>query len=260
MRFRLGANFAVLLLSSLTAWASPVDTHYCKSGEKACSYKEAYDFIGWDELTPIQTTLLEPYLRELDPSGPVPPDYKAMFKQWTEDADDKAAEFLAMSRALNHLRIRLGDQNGQPQWIRADQLVTEITQMEGDRMYCHLNVPLFEEWRGNGSNFLLDVEGGKTEKGHFKFDRGDLGGSLHEGFTVQGYTSIRHKARIQINYRSADNLADIDMDVPPWILGFIPNPYHLTYAGSDTRQWLKDYVSRYGPPGFKARKRKATDQ
>ena len=84
-------------------------------------------------------------------------------------------------------------------------------------------------------------------------------GELHRGFDVQWFSGVTsmNSPRMQINYRFADSLADIDLDVAVWIWGFIPNPVHLSYAGSDTRQYFGSYSKRYGNPGYRTLRRMA---
>jgi len=137
----------------------------------------------------------------------------------------------------------------------AVHLLGKIERVDGDRIFVHLNFPIFDHWMKSGAKFSLHRANGKIENGNFNFDQGDLGGSLHKGFDIQGYTSYWRAPRIQINYRFNDNLADIDLDVAAWFYGFIPNPDHLTYEGSDTRQWLPDYVKSLGDPGFQVQER-----
>ena len=95
----LGIFFLALPLCQ--ASASPIDTHYCKPDEKNCSYEEAYGFLGWDQMSPQQIGLLHDYLQR-ENSGAEP---RAYFPQWTDDHDDRAASFLAMTLALSRLKI-----------------------------------------------------------------------------------------------------------------------------------------------------------
>jgi hypothetical protein len=111
-----------------------------------------------------------------------------------------------------------------------------------------------------GAKYRLVSVKGKVEEGKFNFNRGDIGGSLHKGFDIQGYTSCCNQPRIQFNYRFSDNTADIDMDVAAWYWHFIPNPWHLTYAGSDFRQHYSMYVKKFGDPGFRVQKVRFSDQ
>jgi hypothetical protein len=231
--------------------ASPIDTHYCKAGETDCSYQEAYDFVSWDDLTPTQLGLLGDFLQKT--GGNLDP--RTLYRRWTEDFDDRAASFLSLTLALSRLMIDLPSHGG---YTGADVLLRELTQIDGDRIYCVIDPALLAEWRAGGAKFRLERVDGKVETGDFGFDHGDLGGSLHKGFEIQAYTSIRKEPRIQINYRSSDHLADIDLDLAPWIWGFIPNPVHMTYLGSDSRQWLPLYEKKYGNPGFTVRKRSSS--
>ena len=77
------------------------------------------------------------------------------------------------------------------------------------------------------------------------FNRGDMHGSLHKGYDIQGYTSACYIPRIHWNYRYADASADIDLD------GYPPIRWeHLTDQNSDVRCWYEAYVLKFGNPGF----------
>jgi hypothetical protein len=208
------------------------------------------NFISWDQLTPVQQSLLAPFQFP----GASASDLPTAFAQWAASHDDQAAEFLAMTRALDHLDIFVDGVNP----VVATSLLVRLTEIEGDRIHPLLDTAAFDQWRSNGARFVLHFANGKERDGNFRFDRGpadgDFGGSLHDGSDIQGYTSVRDMARIQINYSIQSGIADIDMDLAPWIWGFIPNPWHMTYAGSDSRQWLGTYLNKYGDPGFQVRK------
>jgi hypothetical protein len=114
---------------------------------------------------------------------------------------------------------------------------------------------MFDRWKHSGGHFTWDVA--QPEKGRFLFGDFSIGGEIHPGYDEQGYTSDWRAPRLQINYRMSDGQADVDLDgYAPWILGFIPNPFHMTYANSDVRQWYDSYVKKLGDPGFSVEKMK----
>ncbi len=99
-----------------------------------------------------------------------------------------------------------------------------------------------------GGQFAITRADASSESGNVRFNRGGFGGSLHEGFDIQGFTSNGDIPRIQWNYRHCDGLADIDIDgYAPWDVF-----RHLSYANSDARQWYANYVSKFGHPHFTA--------
>ena len=87
--------------------------------------------------------------------------------------------------------------------------VVQINHVEGDRLKLEMNSALFDEWRASGAKYQIEF-------GHFGFDHGD-----HEG--------------------------DIDIDAyAPWIFGFIPDPFHLTWDNSDPRCWMGEFERKFG--------------
>jgi hypothetical protein len=129
-------------------------------------------------------------------------------------------------------------------------MVSEINLLAGDRAYVLLDRGTFGSWRNGGGQFAITRADGSVESGNVGFNRGGTGGSLHEGFDIQGITGNRDVPRIQWNYRHCDGLADIDIDgYPPWDVF-----HHLTYANSDPRQWYAKYVSKFGQAPFKVKK------
>src|SRR4051812_42568873 len=87
--------------------------------------------------------------------------------------DDKAASFLAVTNALEHLQLLFEDGSSTSSF----NLIESVAEVRGDRIYVHLNLPLFSRWKKAGAKFLLSKENGKIDRGHFRFNRGDLGGS-----------------------------------------------------------------------------------
>jgi hypothetical protein len=158
--------------------------------------------------------------------------------------DDRAAAVLAICNALSRTVLGFGGGTS----ANALAMVTRIDLLAGDRVYFLLDTAAFEAWRGGGGQFAITRADATVESGHVQFNRGGFGGSLHEGFDIQGFTSNGDVPRIQWNYRHCDGLADIDIDgYAPW------NVFqHLSYANSDARQWYAKYVSKFGHPRFTA--------
>jgi hypothetical protein len=168
---------------------------------------------------------------------------------WTDLAshnDDRAAALLAICGALSRTVLDL--RNGQS--VTALALITELTQLAGDRIYALLDRVTFGSWRDGDGRFAITRADGSVESGSVGFNRGGMGGSLHEGFDVQGITSNTDMPRIQWNYRHCDGLADIDIDgYAPWDVF-----HHLSYANSDPRQWYSKFVSKFGQAPFNVNK------
>ena len=170
----------------------------------------------------------------------------AAWEQLVTQHDDRAAALLAVCGALSRTVLSLKDGRS----IDGLEMVSEITQLAGDRAYVLLDRGTFDSWRDGGGQFAITRADGSVESGHVGFNRGGTGGSLHEGFDIQGITGNRDVPRIQWNYRHCDGLADIDVDgYAPWDIF-----HHLTYANSDSRQWYAKYVSKFGQAPFKVRK------
>jgi hypothetical protein len=239
--FRFG--FAILGIFALpNAFADTPDPHYCHHNQR-CRYFVADRFPMLAELSARQVELLTDFVMSIGSAS----DMEAAYQSWAADHDDLAAEFLALTRALSEITYDLG--NGQS--ILGIDLVTKINRIEGDRIRFTIDPAKYDAWKQAGARFSWALATGKVETGSYHFDRGDLGGSLHPGYDEQGYTSYFKVPRLQINYRESDSEGDIDLDgYAPWIWGFIPDPLHLTYANSDTRQWYGEYVKKLGDAGF----------
>ena len=170
----------------------------------------------------------------------------AAWEQFVTQHDDRAAALLAVCGALSRTVLSLKDGRS----IGGLEMVSEIKQLAGDRAYVLLDRGTFGSWRDGGGQFAITRADGSVESGHVGFNRGGTGGSLHEGFDIQGITGNRDVPRIQWNYRHCDGLADIDVDgYAPWDIF-----HHLTYANSDSRQWYAKYVSKFGQAPFKVKK------
>jgi hypothetical protein len=170
----------------------------------------------------------------------------AAWEQLVTEHNDRAAALLAVCGALSRTLVTLSDGRS----ISGLELVSEISLLAGDRVYMLLDQAAFGSWRDSGGQFAISRADGSVESGKVGFNRGGTGGSLHEGFDIQGITGNRDVPRIQWNYRHCDGLADIDVDgYTPW--DFF---HHLTYANSDVRQWYSKFVSKFGQVPFKVKK------
>lgn len=266
MKGRLIAIFLVVLLA-----AGPIGTRAARAqistenppdtiGE---GYQAIY-FKAWNQLSPRQQALLRTYFdHSAGSSTPSTPplgavgsfiDQNRLAREWSRlvvDHNDWAADFLAVTQALGCTTIDLGS-GGK---MNALEAVKGIDSLHGDRLYTIVDPAVFQQWRDAGGGFSIATADGETETGKVRFDRGDLGGSLHRGYDLQWYTSVSNVPRIQWNYRAAGSLADTDLDAyAPWKDGLMPNPRHRTYNNSDPRQWLPSYIRKYGDPGFTVRK------
>jgi hypothetical protein len=231
---------AVAGAHAIPAQAQSLDPNYCRSDGRCSEHNVAVDFVRFHELLPDQARLLE-HLRH-------------RYEEWTQTRDSEAATFLAVSRSLQYMEVKVGQ--GKDDWVPFITFVTRITRFSGDRIFVKLDPVKFNDWRINyRGEFRIRKENGKLEDGRFRFVRGtSIGGSLHRGFDIQASTSVYDAPRIQINYRFSDAEADIDIDgKAPWKWGIIPNFKHLTYMNSDVRQWFEKFVRKFGDPGFRVR-------
>ena len=258
MTFLIGALvFASLAASTLIAQETPeeIGTHY-----------QAVDFKAWKELTPKQQALLKDYFQRT--AGAAPSEKGSLGKtlqdlagvsvdpsdhDWqklTLEHNDYAAAFLALTHAHSETWLDLGGGH----WILSLDITKGIDELHGDRVYFLVDAAQFQQWRQAGGGFKIERRDGETETGHVRFDKGDIGGSLHRGYDLQCYTSVLNVPRLQWNYRLEGSVADMDIDAfAPW-KGVVPNPRHLTYVNSDPRQWRSSYVRKFGEPGFEVKK------
>ncbi|MGO9269232.1 MAG: hypothetical protein ACLQOO_03060 [Terriglobia bacterium] len=249
--------FTGVACGALVAQETPeeIGTHY-----------QGVDFKVWKELTPKQQALLKDYFQRT--AGAAPNEKRALGKtlqdlagasadpfdrDWrklTLEHNDYAAAFLALTHAHSETWLDLGG----GQWIHSLDITKGIDELHGDRVYFFVDAVQFQQWRQAGGGFKIERADGETEKGHVRFDKGDIGGSLHRGYDAQCYTSVINVPRLQWNYRLEGSIADMDIDAyAPW-KGVIPNPRHLTYVNSDPRQWRSSYVRKFGEPGFEVKK------
>jgi hypothetical protein len=194
----------------------------------------AAEFLTLADIAPQAAGLLRAHLG----SGADP-----AWNDLTAQHNDRAAAALAVCGALARTTVDLG--SGQSSTGIA--MISSLTLLSGDRIYALLDPTIFNAWRENGGRFTIARADGSLESGRVGFNRGGTGGSLHEGFDIQGITGNRDVPRIQWNYRHCDGFADIDVDgYPPWDVF-----HHLTYANSDPRQWYDKYVAKFGRLPFK---------
>jgi hypothetical protein len=200
---------------------------------------QATNFLTAGDLPDRVRSLLDDYF-DRSPAGTP--------KSWTDlttGHDDQAAAVLALLRSLSRVTAVLEGRTA-----GGLEMVAGLQLLAGDRVYARLDRDLFLNWRAAGGKFTIALEGDRTETGKVRFNRGGFGGSLHEGFDIQGVTSNSKVPRLQWNYRFCDSLADIDLD------GYRPFDFihHLTYANSDSRQWYDKYQEKFGNAGFDVEK------
>jgi hypothetical protein len=206
----------------------------------ALAEPQAVGFRGWDELLPRQRLLLSTL-----PGVPLEDD--GSWQEWARAHDGQAAAFLAITQALARIRLEVA----RDQWRSALELIDSLAETRGDRIHVQRDVATFDRWRERGGRFEIDRADGVPERGAIRFNKGVLfGGSVHEGFDLQGYTSARDVPRMQWNIRLADALTDIDLDGYAPIQGGLPNPGHLTWENSDVRYWPESYARKFADPGF----------
>lgn len=236
----------IVCLFSLNAFAAN-DPHYCDSNNKCESYYVAHTFVKTQSLDPRQVALLQNF----GISDSIISNGESTYEKWVREHDGEAAAFLAITKGLALLELDLGSRAK----ISALDMIVRIKKFAGDRVFVELDKMLVDRWQKNGGKFKFYKADGKTENDELKLGSGNPGGSLHDGYDVQGYTSLTRVPRVQINYRYSDGEGDIDLDAySPWIGGVIPNPKHLSYENSDPRQWYEKLVDKLGNPGFKVRK------
>jgi len=230
--------------------------------EEVGTHYQAVDFKAWSELTPKQQALLRDYFQRT--AGAAPSEKPSLGKtlqdlagasvdpfdrDWhklTLEHNDYAAAFLALTHAHSETWLDLGGGH----WTLSLDVTKGIDELHGDRVYFFVDAEQFRQWRRAGGGFKIEHADGEIERGNVRFDKGDIGGSLHRGYDAQCYTSVMNVPRLQWNYRLEGSIADMDIDAyAPW-KGVIPNPRHLTYVNSDPRQWRPSYVRKFGEPGF----------
>ena len=198
----------------------------------------ASEFVALEALDP---SIAERIRRFLGTSNPA-----QAWADLTHAHNDRAAALLAVCHALSRIDLHKGGGAS----INALDMTIDVRQLAGDRAYFVLDTSEFDRWRAASSKFTIRLADGTTETGQVRFNLGGFGGSLHEGFSVQGFTSTLKVPRIQWNYRNCDSFADIDIDrYRP-----LDAIRHLSYANSDPRQWWDDYVAKFGNPGFLVRR------
>ena len=249
-------SVGLLLIASEYAWPSdtlPPDNHYCqdfKKDDPDCKYNEAYDFESFSLLTLKQRELLSPILEK---NYGVAND--SSFLNWTLEHNDFAAEFMTMTKALSRLKLMIATGIE----VDAFDIVLGIAEIRGDRMKIIYDPKVFEKWKSNKGRFRMALADGGSQNGSMEFsDHTIFGkGELIDGYDFQWVsgTTSKNSPRFRFNFSTKDNLADFHLDVAVWIWGFIPNFAHLSYGGSDPRQYYKKNVKRFGDPYFSVRQR-----
>src|SRR5262249_22965332 len=151
----------------------------------------AAKFKEYEKLEEKQQGLLREYFKAGDEQ-----EAARMWKDLTEQYNDKAATFLAISHSLNLVIFTLKDNYS----ITGFQMVKSIRDLCGDRIKVEIDGDQLRQWREAGGEFSIIRHDGKIEQGHVRFDAGDLGGSLHKCYEKQGYTSVSKSPRLQWNY------------------------------------------------------------
>lgn len=193
-------------------------------------------FPAWESLPLQHQKLLVPYLNDLGIS----------YLEWITDHDDHATSFFSVMQAHNLTELIIGNKG-----VVSASLIESIQEIHGDRMLVKMNRALFGAWKNAGGRFNLHRADGAIEEGKVNFNGGDSGGSLHCGYTHQGYTSVRKVPRLQWNYNEQTGVTDLDIDgYAPWVGGFLPNPKHLTWENSDVRYWYSSFQKKFGYAGF----------
>jgi len=232
----------------------PVDTHYCDPEDQSpdeCTYNEAIQFLDWSKLSARQTQLLEPYLAGLYPTGTI----DSAFADWSYQHDDQAAAFVGMTYALTHLVLVFADGTK----ARGLDMVAKFVGINEDHIVVQFDPTIMNKWKDGGGQFIVNLANGKVQTGSFDLaDHTVLGeGELFSGFDFQWFSGVtsENAPRFHFNFRLKDNVADMHLDVAVWIWGFIPNPDHMTYGGSDLRQFYDDFQDRFGNAGFQIQER-----
>lgn len=171
----------------------------------------------------------------------------AVWRAWVEREPASAAAALALHHALSRTWIRLPEGE-----VPFAELLGRVRCFEGDRIRVRVTPERFRAWLDAGATFRIEREDGEEESGAVEFHAGTaLGGSLHEGYEIQGFTSRSRVPRLQWNYRSDVSEADIDLDGrAPLKWGWFPNPGHATWENSDVRHWFPRFLEKFGSPGF----------
>jgi hypothetical protein len=201
---------------------------------------EAVNFARWDCLNDGLRNLLRNFWGGDDAVMP------ALWDGFAAEQDGRAAACLAISNALSRVAV-----HGCAPARTALDMLESLVEIRSDRLLVRLHRASFEQWFRGGAHFTIFLANGMKETSAVQFNRGDAWGSLHTGYTLQGYTAALRVPRVHWNYREGDSAADIDLD------GYPPTTWeHLTDRNSDARCWQAAYVAKFGYPGFEVTSRK----
>jgi hypothetical protein len=269
MKFFLSIFFAVLTLSSCSS-VQPLGSssndevnssnsrrvaeagHDRPKGIKACNFK------AYQKLTEQEKSLLANYLKPMNKPKAIKgmhvefntmfdglfqiSDPELAYNYMTKEADDLLATFLSNTHAYDRLVTIFPNSPNVP----FSEMITNLYQIQGDRIIVGLDAAKFKAWTESGAQFSIrNFTTGKIESGKMS----KVGGSVHEGFDHQLNTSSSNMPRLQVNWKPSNEkewLADLDIDGYR-TLNFIK---HLSYENSDVRFWLKSFNKKYGKPGF----------
>lgn len=207
----------------------------------------AISFPEWSQVPEGLKTLLTPYLLA-NGAGSI----EQIYESWIIKKNEQASSLFGTMHALSNIQIDYGGGKVES----AALMVGPILSLKGDRIQVKLDVQKFETWRKNKGRYI-SRNGKDLERGEIKFHTGSaMGGSLHCGYDIQGFTSRSKPPSVQWNFRYKDSVADIDMDGHKPTFWGIPNPSHYTYRNSDVRFWFGKFLKKYATPGFNVAKRK----
>lgn len=249
-------GIALVCISSTYSYAqdaSPSGERFCLNPKDVPDDSDskfvATRFPAWSGVSQRFKPLIEGYLaKKFNGQG----DVETAYRIWLAKVNEQGSSLFSILHSLASIRISYGA--GQDD--DALSMVMAIDEVKGDRVRAVLDPARFEAWRKGGGRYLTP-NGNKYESGEVKFNgHTTMGGSIHCGYDIQGYTKRGNPPSVQWNYRFKDSMADIDMDghKPHWV--GIPNPKHYSYRNSDVRFWFDKYLNKYGSPGFQVEKRK----
>ncbi|MEQ1877824.1 MAG: hypothetical protein ABL958_14370 [Bdellovibrionia bacterium] len=235
------------LLSGLGSQAQAVCLNPKEVADDSKSEWVAVKFPAWEQVPAGLKNLLTPYLMA-NGTG----DVAKIYESWIVQKNEQASSFFGIMHALSNIQIDYGGGKVET----AALMVGPIMALKGDRIQVKLDVARFEAWRANKGKYAARL-GTKVETGNVGFHTGTtIGGSLHCGYDIQGFTKRANPPSVQWNLRYKDAAADIDMDGnSPGFWKIFPNPKHYTYRNSDVRFWFDKFLKRFETPGFAVQKR-----
>jgi pimeloyl-ACP methyl ester carboxylesterase len=230
------------LLACLLALASPLA--YAGPGAVAAlgihfnPPLKASGFRAWPELSEGQRRLLK-MLNLQDDSA---------WQAWAAANDARAAAFLSITQALDRLHCKLGKGRERT----GLELVSALRSVEGERLAVEL-APEFAQWRANQAAYWIDRDGRKIESGKATFQEEDsFGGYLHPGYDVHGFTPVGRVPRFIWNLDGTRAEINLDNNVPR-AYRWLPWTSSPTFEAADAKVWLREYVRKFGDPGFTVR-------